>query len=238
MTDDLVPVGDKRVTTFRRLLAQSDAWRASRDTRDDAQAISEDAAVIVGGLRDMIMGAGLADVVHDRFTTEALDTPVDQNWSLKAAEGRRMLMGLARVLLDIGQVLMPGNLATVFAGDCRYRAEGEPSLVGSDIPKSPRRAERPTMLDDVRRQIVRLSHFNTGLNATSWEAEMRLIYSRGDGTLKEWNRLLGDAERQECRRVGALMRAGHRLSDEDAMIAQQATRYSADVLRAMVKSLS
>jgi hypothetical protein len=237
MTDDLVPVDDERVTTFRRLLAQSDAWRASHDTRNDAQAISEDAAAIVGGLRDTLMGAGLADVIHNRFKTEALETSVDPEWSNEAAADRRSLMGVARVLYDLGGAMLPGPYAAIMAGDCALRAQGDPPIVGSHIPGHNRRVERPAALDHTKAQIARLAHYNAGWKRTNWAAEHALIYPGiGNDARREWNRALSAQERGDCWRVGKCVRAGAPLTSVDVAIRHQATQYDAEELRRRLKS--
>jgi hypothetical protein len=238
MTDDLVPIDDERVTAFRRLLAQSDAWRASCEPRDGKQAISEDAAVIVGGLRDMIMEAGLADVIHARFKTEALDTSVDPKWSKDAAADRRSLMGVARVIYDLGGAMLPAPYAAIVAGDCALRAQGDPQIMGSHIPAPNRRVERPAALDQTKAQTARLAHYNAGLKKTNWAAEHALIYPDiGDDARREWHRALSAQERRDCRRVGERVRANAPLTPEDVAIKDQATQYDPEELCRRLKSL-
>jgi hypothetical protein len=238
MTDDLAPIDDERVTAFRRLLAQSDEWRASCETRNDEQAISEDAAVIVGGIRDMIMGARLDEVIHHRFKTEAKETFVDQEWSKDAAADRRSLMGVARVLHDLGGAMLPAPYAAIVAGDCMLRAQGDPSIMGSHIPAPNRRVQRPAALDHVKAQIARLAHYNAGWKHTNWAVEHALIYPGiGDDARREWHRALSAQERGDCRRVGERVRAGAPLTPDDVAIKDQATQYDAEELCRRLKLL-
>jgi hypothetical protein len=237
MTDDLAPIDDKFVTAFRRLLGRFRAWNSNRDSRNDAQLVNDEAAGIVGDLRDLVISAGLAVAPHHRFGVEGLSEDAKPDWSKEAVEARRLLLAAARVLMEFGPAIMPGASSMALVADWYAMANGDPSLIGSRIPSSNRRSSRPLMGDMLKAQIVRLSYYNAGLKGTDWETEMGLIYSAGSGTLRQWKLLIGPDERKDCRRVGALKRAGSPLTPDDDRIAAQATRYPPDELRAWLKSL-
>ena len=231
MTDDLAPIDDELVTAFRRIVAGARTWK----TLNDVDVINAEAAAIVGDLRDLLISAGLADTLHHRFRVEALSEEANPDWPKEAVEARRMLLGAVRVLMEFGPALMPGASSMAFVADWYAQANSDPPLIGSRIPASNRRSSRPLLGDQLKAQTVRLSHYNAGLKGTN--SEMALIYGAGDGTLREWNRLISDVERQAYRRVGALKRSGSPLTPDDDRITAQATRYTTDELRAWFKEL-
>jgi hypothetical protein len=238
MTDELVPADDPCVLAFRRLLARN---RASK-TLNDVDAINAEAAAIVGDLRDLLISAGFADQIHHRFRLEAAsDDGAHPDWPDDAKEARRLLLGAVRVMGELGPAFMPGWVPSALIADWYATAQGDPPLIGSRIPASNRRSKRPLLGDQLKAQVVRLSHYNAGLKSTDWETEMRLIYSAGsvgNGTFRGWNRLIRRDERQTYRQVGALKRAGFPLSQNAGYFAEQATHYTPDELRKMLKSLS
>jgi hypothetical protein len=235
--DDLAPIDDEVVTAFRRLLARV----RSSETLNDVDAINKTAAENVAELRDIIIRAGLADQIHHRFRLEAAsDDGANPDWPDDAKEARRLLLGAVRVMGELGPALMPGWVPSALIADWYATAQGDPPLIGSRIPASNRRSKRPLLGDQLKAQVVRLSHYNAGLKGTDWETEMRLIYSAGSvggGTHRGWNRLISDDERQTYRQVGALKRAGFPLSQNPGYFAEQATLYTPDELREMLKSL-
>jgi hypothetical protein len=209
---------------------------------NDVDAINKTAAENVAELRDIIIRAGLADQIHHRFRLEAAsDDVVHPDWPDDAKEGRRLLLGAVRVMGELGPALMPGWVPSALIADWYATAQGDPSLIGARIPASNRRGKLPLLGDQLKAQVVRLSHYNAGLKGTDWETEMRLIYSVGSvggGTHRGWNRLIGDDERRTYRQVGALKRAGSPLSQNAGYFAEQATLYTPDELREMLKQLS
>jgi hypothetical protein len=237
MTDDLAPSDDEFVIAFRRLLARARTWNSTRESRNDADAVNDEAAGIVGDLRDLVISTGLAEALHYRFRVEALSEDAKPDWPKEAVEARRLLLGAVRVLMEFGPALMPGPNSMALVADRYAQANSDPPLIGSRIPASNRRRSRPLLGDQLKAQIVRLSHYNAGLKGTDWKTEMTLIYSAGDGTLRQWNRLISDVERQTHHRVGALKRSGSPLTPDDDRIAAQAMRYTVAELRAWLKSL-
>ena len=233
--DDLAPIDDEVVTAFRRLLARV----RSSETLNDVDAINKTAAENVAELRDIIIRAGLADQIHHRFRLEAAsDDGANPDWPDDAKEARRLLLGAVRVMGELGPALMPGWVPSALIADWYATAQGDPSLISSRIPASNRRSKHPLLGDQLKAQVVRFSHYNAGLKGTDWKTEMRLTYSASDGTLREWNRLISEDERQTYRQVGALKRAGFPLSQNAGYIAEQATLYTPDELREMLKQLS
>jgi hypothetical protein len=239
MIDDLAPIDDELVTAFRRILARARFWNLTREVRNDAETINEEAAMNVGDLRDLVICSGLANQLHHRFRLEAAsDDGAHPDWSDEAKEARRLLLGAVRIFGEFGPALMPGWCSMALVADCFAMANGDPPLTGARIPAPNRRSKRPLLGDQLKAQIARLSHYNAGLKGTSWEMEMALIYGAGDGTLREWNRLISDAERQTFRRVGALMRSvGSLIDADDRDVRDQAILYTIDELRAWLKEL-
>ena len=239
MTGDLPP-DDEFVTAFGRILARARTWSLTRESRNDANAVNDEAAEIRGELRDLFISAGLAEPFHHGFCVEAADVPANPDWPNEAVDACRLLLGAVRVLMEFGPAIMPGASSMTLVADWAAMAHGDPSLIGSRIPAPNRRSKRPQLGDMLKAQIVRLSYFNAGLNGTDWETEMRLIYSAGStggGTHRQWKLLIGSDERRECKRIGGLKRAGLPLTQPDTLIAAQATRYTAAELRAMFKAL-
>jgi hypothetical protein len=239
MTGD-PPLDNEFVTAFGRILARARTWSLTRESRNDADAVNDEAAEIRGELRDLLISAGLAEPFHHGFRVEAADVEADPDWSQEAVEARRLLLGAIRVMMEFGPAIMPGSNSMTLVADWAAMANGDPSLIGSRIPAPNRRSKRPLLGDMLKAQIVRLSYYNAGLTATDWETEMRLIYSTGSaggGTHRQWKLLIGSDERRECKRVGGLKRAGLPLTQADARIAEQATRYTVAELRAMFKAL-
>jgi hypothetical protein len=235
VTDGGRPTDEELVAAFQRLLARNGA----SETLNDPDAVNTEAAAIVGELRDLLISAGFADQIHHRFRLEAAsDDGSHPGWPDDAKEARRLFLGAVRVMGELGPALMPGWIPSALIADWYARAQGDPSLIDARIPASNRRGKFPLLGDQLKAQVSRLSHYNAGLKSTDWRTEMRLIYSAGDGTHGQWNRLISEDERRTYHQVGALKRSGFLLSQNAGYFAEQAALYTPDELREMLKQLS
>jgi hypothetical protein len=233
--DDLVPVDDPRVAAYRRLLHDADEWRSARAGRDDRKAAYDEAGVLVGRLRDLMIEAPFLDVMRDRMAMEWETTPVNPEWPQDAADQRRTLMALKRAVVDLGPAFLgPGS--TFIAGDLVMRAAGSPSLIDAKIPCSNKYGHNPALMDAAKPQSIRLAHYNAGLEASGWRTEhAKICPGPGDDTRNAWNALVSAPERRECRRVGALVRRKAPLTPEDEAIQSRAMRYEATALREWIR---
>ena len=127
MTNDLAPIDDEFVTAFRRLLARARTWCSTRESQNDADLVNDEAAGIVGDLRDLVISAGLAEPLHHRFRVEAMDEEANPVWPNEAVEARRTLLGAVRVLMEFGPALIPGPHSMALVADWYAMANGDPS---------------------------------------------------------------------------------------------------------------
>jgi hypothetical protein len=231
MSDDLVPVGDPRVTAYRKLLHDADEWRSARAGGNDQEAAYDAAGVLAGRLRDLIIETPFLDVVRDLMAMEWEITAVNPDWPQDAADQRRALMSLKRAIVDLGPAFLgPGS--TLIAGDLVMRAAGAPSLIDAKIPRTGKYGHNPALMDAAKTQSIRLAHYNAGLEGSDWRTEHAEIYPGvGDRTRSAWNALVSALERSECRRVGALVRRKAPLTPEDEAVRSQAVRHEATALR-------
>ena len=89
----------------------------------------------------------------------------------------------------------------------------------------------------IKPQSVRFAHFMAGRNASSWRSEhARICPNLSVDQQNVWNRLLDKAERNDCRRVGKLIRKKAPLSPEDEAIVAAAMRHDAAELADMVRA--
>jgi hypothetical protein len=232
---DLVPVDDPRVTAYRKVLYDTDEWKSGRAGRNDRKAAYDEAGVLLGRLRDLIIEASFLDVVRDRMAMEWETTQVNPEWPEAAAGQRRTLMAMKRAVVDLGPAFLgPGS--TLIAGDLVIRAAGSPSLIDAEIPRATKYGHNPALMDAAKPQSIRLAHFNAGLERSDWRSEHAKIYPGiSDSTRDNWNALVSNPERQDCRRVGALARRKAPLTAEDETIQAQALRYEAAALREWIR---
>ena len=230
MSDNLVPADDPRVTAYRKLLHDAHKWRSARSGSNDREAYDE-AGVLVGRLRDLMIEAPFLEVMRDRMLTDWDATPVNPEWPQDAADQRRTLMAMKRAVVDLGPAFL-GPASTLIAGDLVARAAGSPSLIDDKIPRTNKYGYNPALMDAAKPQSIRLAHYNAGLKGSDWRTEHAKIYPGvGDDTRKAWNMLVSALERSECRRVGDLVRRKTPLTPEDEAIQSLALRYEAKAIR-------
>jgi hypothetical protein len=238
--DGLVPADDLRVTAFRRWLVDADQWSSTRAEQKDLMTAWDEAGALIGGLRDIVIATPLLDVmrVRSKIEADADATTIDTEWSKEAKEQRWTLIALKRAIADFGPAFLgPGTI--YLAGDLDIRAKGSPSPLDDKIPRA--RAYgggSPRLNAAIKPQTIRLAHWLAGRNGSSWRDEHRKICPRlTPDQQTSWNRLLDKAERDDCRRVGALIRQGATLSPEDEIIAAAATRWGDHELRKQARNL-
>ena len=89
----------------------------------------------------------------------------------------------------------------------------------------------------IKPQTVRFAHLMAGRNASNWRSEhARICPKLSVDQQNVWSRLLDRAERDDCRRVGNLIRKDAPLSPEDKAIAAEAMRHDAAELADMVRA--
>jgi hypothetical protein len=232
---DLVPVDDPRVTAFRRWLSDADRWGARRTERNDPKAVWDEAGALLGRLQDLTFATPLLGLTRYRMAMEWETTQVNPEWPEAAAEQRRTLMALKRAVADLGPAFLgPGS--TLVAGDLVMRAAGSPSLIDAEIPRTNKYGHNPALMDAAKPQSIRLAHYNAGLERSDWRTEHAKIYPGiSDSTRDDWNALVSNPERQDCRRVGALVRRKVPMTPEDEAIQAQALRYEAKALREWIR---
>ena len=163
--DDLVPVDDPRVTAYRKVLYDTDEWKSGRAGRNDRETAYDEAGVLLGRLRDLIIEASFLDVVRDRMAMAWNITAINPEWPQDAADQRRTLMSLKRAVVDMGPAFLgPGS--TLIAGDLVMRAAGSPSLIDAKIPRTNKYGYNPALMDAAKPQSIRLAHYNSGLEAS------------------------------------------------------------------------
>ena len=169
---------------------------------------------------------------------EMEDVKIDPALSEKATDDRRMLCAFGLLMDVFGKAIFPGFFSNMLAADFYSRAVGDPPFIGGDIPTSKGYGKRPVMIADLKKQTIRVAHYNAGLSGMSWEAEhVHVFPGLGEGTRRGWNRLVSDEERRAYRRVGARVRAGVALTDADEKIKAEATRNAPDELFRIIYSL-
>ena len=239
MTDreDLVPIDDPRVTAFRRWLLDADQWHSTRRDRNDREAAYDEAGALIGNFRDLVTATPFLDVMRERMAIEWETIPVNPELPQDAADQRRTLLTLKRAIVDLGPAFL-GPWATLIAGDFVMRAAGSPSLIDAKIPRArPYGGGNPIMKAAIKPQSVRFAHFMAGRNASSWRSEHARICPKLSADQQNvWNRLLDKAERDDCRRVGKLIRKDAPLSHDDEAIAAAAMRHNADDLADLVRA--
>ena len=135
--DDLVPVDDPRVTAFRKLLYDADEWRSAGAGRNDRKAAYDEAGVLVGRLRDLMIETPFLDVMRDRMAMEWETTPVNPEWPQEAADQRRTLMATKRAVVDLGAAFLgPGSTPSPATSSCGPRARHRLSTTKSRAPRS------------------------------------------------------------------------------------------------------
>jgi hypothetical protein len=233
--DGLVPIGDHRVTAFRRWLGDADKWRSIQAERDDQEAAYDEAGALIGRFRDLAIATPFPVLAGHRMATEWDKAVVNPEWPESAANERRMALALSRGLLDFGPAAS-SSIALLLAADLTMRAEGSPPLIGAKIPPTNRHGYNPWLMDIAKAQTIRLAHYNAGREGSNWRAEHQKIYpDLSDDTRKVWNALVDNPSRRDCRRVGKLVRRKGLLTLEDAVIQLEATRYEAAVLREWIR---
>jgi hypothetical protein len=227
--DGLVPIDDPRVTAFRRWLHAAEHWRSIAAERNDQEAAYDEAGALIAQFRNLAMATPFADVAGHRMAIEWETTVVNPDWP--EANERRMLMALSRGVLDFWPAASR-NIAIWLAADLTMRAEGSPALMGSNIPTTSRHGYNPWVMDIAKAQTIRLAHYDAGLKGSTWRTEHgKICPGLGDDKRKEWNALVSDPERRDCRRVGELVRRKTPLTLDDAAIQLRATRYEAAILK-------
>ena len=175
MTDNLVPVDDPRVTAYRRLLHDADEWRSARAGRNDRKAAYDEAGVLVGRLRDLMIDTPFLDVMRDRMAMAWETTPVNPEWPQDAADQRRTLMAMKQAVVELGPAFLgPGS--TLIAGDLVMRAAGSPSLIDDANPSRQEYGYNPALMDAAKPQSIRLAHYIAGRKASGWRTEHAKIY--------------------------------------------------------------
>jgi hypothetical protein len=228
---------DPLATAFARWRIDAEEWRVTHAGLSDLEAACDEAGALIGRLRDILIASPLLEMTGVRQKAEAAAAAVNPKWSEEAAGQRRNLMALKRGVLDFGQVsLGPGS--TLLAGDLALRGSGSPSLLDDKIPRARSYGGgNPLMKAAIKPQTVRFAHFMAGRNASSWRSEhARICPKLSVDQQNVWNRLLDKAERDDCRRVGRLIRKDAPLSPAYEAIAAAATRWGAAELADMVRA--
>jgi hypothetical protein len=227
---------ERHVGAFRRLLTHARDFRDRLEGGNNLAGAANESLVLLGEIRDLHLASGLSDLSMLVFEAEGLNRREGSGWTEAAADGAHVLGATSRILMAIGPAFMPASASALMSADLALMSVGDPSLLAAEIPRGGR-AERPTMLENVKACATRYAHFHAGRLGSNWKAEFLCLRTVSDGTLKTWNRSVSATERAACQRVGKLVGKGLRLTSEDEAVREQATRYGENILRVGLASL-